>query len=219
MMKSDRTAQDKDEIECDIAKHTRRTTKLFVDGNQETANHLCTSLGTFYCFLRTMFTNGKQSLVHKGFMSLLKYLKSSEGVNWISAETRTYQHVVHHLMYKSHSLLVAILKSLSFNNTLVQRVKNRKGILIASANPVTATCSNLLQLWQQQSINPVSDFTIAPPTYKWFLIGTGQAVTNYKEQHHLDQHHHQKILTSSLDHPNRSPPRNYTRGQSILYRR
>jgi hypothetical protein len=30
----------------------------------------------------------------------------------------------------------------------------------------------------------VSDFTIAPPTCKWFLIGTGQAVTNYKEQHH-----------------------------------
>jgi hypothetical protein len=45
----------------------------------------------------------------------------------------------------------------------------------------------ILQLWQQQSINPVSDITIAPPTYMWFLIGTGQAVTNYKEQHHPGQ--------------------------------
>jgi hypothetical protein len=33
MMQSDRTAQDEDEMECDIAKHTQRTTKLFVDGN------------------------------------------------------------------------------------------------------------------------------------------------------------------------------------------
>jgi hypothetical protein len=134
-----------------------------------------------------MFTNGKQSLAHKGFMSLLKYLKSSEGVNWISAETRTYQHVVHHLLCEAHSLLVAILKSLSFNDTLVQRVKNNEDIPIASANRVTATCSNLLQLWQQRSINPVSDFTIAPPTYKWFPIGTGQAVTDYKEQRQPDQ--------------------------------
>jgi hypothetical protein len=125
-----------------------------------------------------MFTNGKQSLAHKRFMSLLKYLKSSEGVNWISAETRTYQHVVHRLLCKAHLLPVAVLKS---------RVKNNEDILIASANRVTATCSYLLQLWQQQSINPVSDFTIAPPTYKWFPIRTGQAVTNYKEQYHPGQ--------------------------------
>jgi hypothetical protein len=44
-----------------------------------------------------------------------------------------------------------------------------------------------LQLWQQRSINPVSDFTKAPPTYKWYPIGTGQVVTNYKEQHHPGQ--------------------------------
>jgi hypothetical protein len=88
---------------------------------------------------------------------------------------------------EAHSLLVAVLKSLSFNNTLFQRVKNNEDILIASANGVTATCSNLLQLWQQRSISPVSDFTIAPPTYKWFLIGTGQVVTNYKEQLHPGQ--------------------------------
>jgi hypothetical protein len=119
MMQSNQTAQDEDEMECDIAKHTRRTTKLFVDGNQETASHLCTCLATFCCFLRNMFTNGKQSLAHKGFMSLLKYLKSSEGVNRISAETRTYQHVVHHLLCEAQSLLVAVLKSLSFNDTLV----------------------------------------------------------------------------------------------------
>jgi hypothetical protein len=112
-----------------------------------------------------MFTNGKQSLAHKGFMSLLRYLKSSEGVNWISAETRTYQHVVHHLLCEAHSLLVAVLKSLSFNDTLVQKVKNNEDIPIASANRVTVICSNLLQLWQQRSINPVSNFTIAPPTY------------------------------------------------------
>jgi hypothetical protein len=134
-----------------------------------------------------MFTNGKQSLAHKEFMSLLKYPKSSEGVNWISAETRTYQHIVHHLLCEAHSLLVAVLKSLLLNDTLVKRVKNNEDIPIASANRVTATCSNLLQLWQQGSINPVSDFIIAPPTYKWFPIGTGQAVTNYKEQHHLGQ--------------------------------
>jgi hypothetical protein len=40
MMQSDRTAQDKDEMERDIAKHTRRTTKLFVDSNQETTSQL-----------------------------------------------------------------------------------------------------------------------------------------------------------------------------------
>jgi hypothetical protein len=144
MMQSDRTAQDKDKMEYDIA---RRTTKLFVDGIKETASHLCTCLSTFCCFLRTMFTNGKQSLAHKGFMSLLKYLKSSEGVNWISTETRTYQHVVHHLLCEAHLLLVAVLKSLLFNDTLVQRVKNNEDIPIASANRVTATCSNLLKLW------------------------------------------------------------------------
>jgi hypothetical protein len=112
-----------------------------------------------------MFANGKQLLAHVGFMSLLKYLKSSKGINWISAETRTYQYMVHHLMCESQSLLVAILKNLSYNDTLVQRVKNKEDIPIASANCVTATCTNLLQLWQQQSINPVSDFTIAPATY------------------------------------------------------
>jgi hypothetical protein len=80
-------------------------------------------------------------------MSLLKYLKSLEGVNWISAETHTYQHVAHHLLCEAHSLLVAVLKSLLFNDTLVQRVKNNEDIPIASANHVAATCSNLLQLW------------------------------------------------------------------------
>jgi hypothetical protein len=84
------------------------------------------------------------------------------------------------------------LKNLSYNDTLVQRVKNKEDIPIASANRITATCANLLQLWQQQSINPVSDFTIAPSTYKWFPIGTGQAVTNHNQQLCLIQPQHPK---------------------------
>jgi hypothetical protein len=187
MMQSDRTAQDEDEMECDLAKHTRRTTKLFVDGNQETAHHLCTCLATFCCFLRAMFTNGKQSLAHEGFMNLLKYIKSSEGVNWLATETRTYRHVVHHLMCESHSLLVAILRILSYNDSLVKKVKNKEDIPIANANRVIATCTNLLQLWRQRSINPVSDFTIAPTTFLWFPIGTGQAVANRNQQLHPAQ--------------------------------
>jgi hypothetical protein len=51
MMQFNQTAQDKDEMECDISKHTQRTTKLFVDSNQETASHLCRCLATFCCFL------------------------------------------------------------------------------------------------------------------------------------------------------------------------
>ena len=182
MIESDRTAQDEDEMESDIAKHTKRTTKLFVDGYQETAYHLCTCLATMCCFLRTMFTNGKQSIAHKGFMNLLKYLKSAEGVNWLSTECRTHKHVVHHLVCETHSLLVAILRSLSFNDVLVQKVKNNQDIPISSADRVTATCTSLLNLWQQRSINPVSDFTIAPTTYVWFPIGTGQAVADYRQQ-------------------------------------
>jgi hypothetical protein len=129
-----------------------------------------------------MFTNGKQSLAHEGFMNLLKYLKSSEGVNWLATESRTYQHVVHHLMCESHSLLVAILRTLSYNDGLVKKVKNKEDIPIANANRVAATCTNLLQLWQQRSINPVSDFTTAPTTFLWFPIGTGQAVVNRNQQ-------------------------------------
>jgi hypothetical protein len=84
------------------------------------------------------------------------------------------------------------LKILSYNDTLVQRVKNKEDIPIASANRVTATCTNLLQLWQQRSINPVSNFTIAPVTYKWFPIRTGQAVTNHNQQLRPIQPQHSK---------------------------
>jgi hypothetical protein len=190
MMESDRTAQDKDEIEIDIAKHTKRTTKLFVDGYQETAYHLCTCLAAMCCFLRTMFTKGKQSIAHKGFMNLLKYLKSAEGVNWLSTECRTHKHVLHYLVCKTHLLLVVILRSLSFNDILVQKVKNNQDIPISSADRVTATCTSLLNLWQQRSINLASDFTIAPTTYGWFPVGIGQAVADYhqqRQQHQLVQ--------------------------------
>jgi len=190
MIESDRTAQEEDAMESDLAKHTKKTTKLFVDGNQETMHHLCTCLATLCCFIRSQFTNGKQSIVYKGFMSLIQYLKSAEGVNWLSTEGRTHKHVVHHLLCESQSLLLAALTCLSFNDVLVQKVESDQDIEAACGDRVKTTFDNILRLWQQRSLDPVSSFTIAPTTYSWFPIGTGQLVAAYQLQQ-LQKHQQQ----------------------------
>ena len=168
MLQSDRTAKDEDDMECDTTKHTKRTTNLFIDGYQVDRFHLYTCIGTFMCFIRVIFENGKESLIYKGFEKLLTYVKSSEGAGWLTMNTRSYPNTIHHLICELQILLAGVQKFTSNNDALVRMVKNGEEIPGAHATRITTVCDNMHYVWTQRCVEPVSTFINPPETVHWF---------------------------------------------------
>ena len=131
-----------------------------------------------------MFKNGKELLVHKGFMNLLTYtyVKSSEGSGWLASETRAHPNTVHHLICELQTLLVAILKLSSNNDVLVRMVKNNEEIPGVHANRIKKVCDNMYMLWSQRCLEPVSVFINAPDTYYWFPPLSGKKESTLIQQ-------------------------------------
>ena len=141
---------------------------IFIDSYHVNRFHLYTCIATFMCFILVMFKNGKELLVHKGFMNLLTYtyVKSSEGSGWLASETRAHPNTVHHLICELQTLLVAILKLSSNNDVLVRMVKNNEEIPGVHANRIKKVCDNMYMLWSQRCLEPVSVFI----RYKHLLL-------------------------------------------------
>ncbi|KAG7339164.1 hypothetical protein IV203_020107 [Nitzschia inconspicua] len=160
----------------DTTRRTKRSTHLFIHGNQRTINDVIRGANNLLFFLEFLSPDAHKTLLYVGVRNYLQVLYSSTGKHWLAIYESRFPHLAHSLLMEVQDILtpfIAIAKDAPTVTALLQNPDMDMSPVVKALNGAATHArdrKNFL-LGAMQS-NDNTRYSSPPHTWSWFTPPT-----------------------------------------------
>ncbi|KAG7361125.1 hypothetical protein IV203_036225 [Nitzschia inconspicua] len=160
----------------DTTRRTKRSTHLFIHGNQRTINDVIRGANNLLFFLEFLSPDAHKTLLYVGIRNYLQALYSSTGKHWLAIYESRFPHLAHSLLIEVQDILtpfIAIAKDAPTVTAILQNPDMDMSPVVKALNGAATHAQDRKNfLLGAMQLNDNTRYSSPPHTWAWFTPPT-----------------------------------------------